>query len=186
MKTLLTIVCMVFAAQVGANTNVVATNVQFLQDKSFHLKMEFVVDAPMDRIHAVLTDYDNLAHLNPSIISSQQLQSPDPEKNRVETVTKDCVLFFCKTIRRVEDVSSPSKQRINSVIVPELSDFSSGVAAWTLTTVQGSTKVLYEAVLQPKFATPAVGTGTIQKRLRTRLMQSAAKINEIVSIHPLS
>ena len=176
---------MMFASLVEANMYTVATKVQQLQDKSFHLRMEFVVDASMDEIHQILTDYANISQLNPSIVSSKEIQSPYPDMNRVETVTRDCFIIFCKMIRRVEDVSSPSMQRINSKIVPELSDFSFGVASWILMPNESGTCVIYEAILQPKFVTPSLGIAVLQKRMRTRLTQSAVIINGMLSESPL-
>lgn len=164
----------------------ISTQVQRLQDNSYHLKMEFEVDASVEHLHALLTDYNNLQQLHPAITSSELLIPPNADTSRVETVTEDCFLFFCKTMKRVEDVSSPSKQRINSVIVPEMSDFSYGIAAWTLNKSADKTHVLYEAVVTPNFTPPPlIGTVALQSRLRAWLNESATRINELSTSSPL-
>ena len=158
----------------------IAVKVQRLEDKSYHVKMEFLVNAPVEQLHGLLTDYDNISQLNPAIVSSQLLHTSEQNKYRVETVTEDCFLLFCKTIKRVEDVHSPSERRINSVIIPDQSDFSSGIAAWTLTSEADQTHVLYEAVLAPKFKMPPViGTMAVESRLEKWLQQSAMRIEEL-------
>ena len=96
----------------------------------YHVKVVAEIDAPVEYIHRVLTDYDHIYRLNPSVTESRLLPSPGNGVVRVKTRILDCVFIFCMEIDRVEDVYELPAYDLRTVIVPTLSSFRSGEAAW--------------------------------------------------------
>ena len=143
------------------------------EDKKYYLSATFEVSAPPARVMTVLTDFDNIADLNPAIIESEQESSPVGDGLRVKTVIKDCVLFFCKTITRVEDITQIQNEKLEAFIVPMLSDLRSGYAVWELQPSATGTSVTYEADMQPKFwIPPIVRSYVLTKKFKKRVKQS--------------
>ena len=142
-------------------------------DKTYHLHAEFNVKAPPERVMTVLTDFDHISDLNPAIIESETQDSPVGEGVRVRTVVKDCILFFCKRITRVEDVSQEQNKKLEAFIIPMLSDLRSGYAVWQLMQNTTGTTVTYEARMQPKFwIPPIVRSYVLTKKFKKRVKQS--------------
>ena len=91
----------------------------------------------------------------------------------MKTVIKDCVLFFCKRITRVEDVSQNENKKLEAFIIPMLSDLRSGYAVWELMQNATGTTVHYEANMQPKFwIPPIVRSYVLTKKFKKRVKQS--------------
>lgn len=142
-------------------------------DHTYHLHAVFDVDASSEQVMKVLTDFDQISELNPAIIESETQDSPSGEGIRVKTVIKDCVLFFCKRITRVEDVSQNENKKLEAFIIPMLSDLRSGYAVWELMQNATGTTVHYEASMQPKFwIPPIVRSYVLTKKFKKRVKQS--------------
>lgn len=140
----------------------------------------FEMDTPLSReaVYAQLTDYAHLSLLNPSIRESK-ITGRDPDGNpRVQTRIRGCVAFFCKTMVRVERVIEMPPGLLSMKILPQLSDFKSGWAEWSLQPTRSGTHILYRASIEPRFEIPAlVGPWLIK----------GALINELeVTMHALT
>ncbi|MGH1537096.1 MAG: SRPBCC family protein [Gammaproteobacteria bacterium] len=143
------------------------------EDKSYHLHAEFNVDATSERVMEVLTDFENIADLNPAIIESELQPSSIKDSVRVRTVVKDCILFFCKSITRVEDIDQIKNEKLEAFIVPMLSDLRSGSAVWRLAQHPAGTAVKYEASMQPKFwIPPVIRSYVLTKKFKKRVIES--------------
>ena len=144
--------------------------------------LEFVAQAPAQRVFELLTDYSSISRLNALIKSSRILPSENPRVTRVETVTRGCIMFFCKTIRCVEDVTVAEDLTITSDFVAALSDFKAGRTQWTLTPWGTGTLVNYQLSMAPDFwLPPFIGPSYLQKKLRKQLRDSADKINLLLT-----
>jgi hypothetical protein len=53
------------------------------------------IDAPIDTVYQSITDFDNLAAINPAIEESQLLAMPNVDTQRVRSVIMVCILVFC-------------------------------------------------------------------------------------------
>lgn len=132
----------------------------------YGLEMTVGLSAPRDRVLDVLTDYATLSELNPSIVEVMVLAADDPDVTRVRTRIKRCVLFYCPELVRVEDVRNTPEGGLNAVLVPALSDFSSGEASWAFVEVDGLTQVSYQARFRPDFwVPPLIGPAIIRGAL---------------------
>ncbi len=165
-----------------ANADPVTVEVSREAGNTYKFKMQFVANAPVSRVFALITNYDQLAELNPLIKSSRLLPSPAVGVDRVELITEGCILFFCKQIRRVEDVKVDRQLTITSEFVPSLSDFKSGDTQWTFTSHGQTTTVNYQASMVPDFwLPPFVGPYALKKQLHSQLNYTANKINLLLA-----
>ncbi len=177
-------VLFLFAHITHAYSEDVSVTVIRQSNNEYHFEMQFVAHASSHQVFGLITDYENLARLNPLIKSSQILSSDIPYITRVEIITRGCMLFFCKTIRRVEDVQVDRELTIKTEIVAALSDFKSGNTTWTFMPAGDSTSVTYKASMVPDFwLPPFVGPYALKKQLHSQLQYTANKINSILVTH---
>ena len=152
-------------------------------DNRYRIEASFIVEAPIEVVHGLLTDYERLPDLSPSILESELVSAPEPEPEpepereqaRVRTRVRVCVLIHCQTLQRVEDVRV-SPTRIVADIVPEQSDVKAGRTEWRLTPQQNAVRVDYRAELVPGVQLfpvigPAVMKASIKRELRAFLGQ---------------
>jgi hypothetical protein len=139
------------------------------EDGVYRLSADVVIDAPATAVHDRLTDYANLTALNPSILRSEVLEAPATFDARVRTLIKACVLVYCQTLKRVEDVRASPDQML-AVIVPEQGNFSAGRTQWLLEPRGTQVLVRYRAELVPDFTLPPViGTTLVRQALAREL-----------------
>ncbi len=162
----------------------VSVNVGRESGNTYTFSMQFLAHAPADQVFAIITDFENLSQLNPLIKSSRILPIQEPYKKRVEIVTRGCMLFFCKTITRVEDVQFDHTLTINTEFVVSMSDFKSGRTTWTFEPSGENTRVTYDAQMVPDFwLPPFVGPYALKKQLYSQLKYTANKINYLLTTH---
>jgi len=127
------IICvLLFWLNVCVGSHATEVNVRY-EDNTYFLSAEFNVEATPACVMEVLTDFENIADLNPAIIESEVQDSSKVDSLRVRTVVQDCILFFCKSITRIEDITRSENEKLEAVVLPLLSDLRSGYAEWVLT-----------------------------------------------------
>lgn len=131
-----------------------------LDVKKRHGRYALVADtflqAPADAIFAVLVDYDRLNRIS-GIYKEYGYLEPDADGTPiVYTRMEGCVLFFCKSMRRVERLEAKAPRFIRTTALPEQSDFSYAVSEWDLEPVPGGTMVTYRLEMEPDFFVPPV------------------------------
>lgn len=155
------LVCAVLAFPVQGNDEL---DLQFhKQDGRYHFAMDAWFSADPEQVWAVLTDYAALSDYSPSIQSAHLMRR---EGNEVEvlTVLSGCVLMFCRSIRRLEQVTEIAFQEIIAVVVPEHSDLLYGVTRWQLEPEGEGTRLQVESVVQPDFWVPPVLGARMMRR----------------------
>jgi len=139
--------------------------------------MAMVVHAPAKYVRGVLTDYAHIYRLNPSIIESDILASPEQGVVRVRTLVVGCVAFFCRRVGRVEDVHELASGDLQAAIVPELSDLKSGAAEWRLQREGEHTLVTYRAHMEPDFfIPPLIGSYFVRRNIRKEIMTTFTRL----------
>ena len=154
------------------------------EKKTYYLNAEFQVEASPDRVMQILTNFRDIAELNPAIIESELLKSPNKEISRVRSVVKDCVVFFCRKITRVEDIQQQGNVKLESFIVPEHSDLHSGYTIWELSENDtGSTNVKYMSDMQPKFwIPPMLRSSVVTQKFEQRVSESVQLLqNKVIN-----
>lgn len=146
----------------------------------YHLALATILDAPFAAVRHVITDYAHIYRVDPSIVKSEVLSKPGASITRVETVADDCILYFCRDIRLVEDVKDVKDDDIYTVIVPELSSVKSGTGHWQILPVGPKTRINYDMTLQPGFyVPPLIASYLVEKKLEKEVSISLDNIERI-------
>lgn len=124
-------------------------------------------NAPRLGVFDVLTDYDQFDRISSVYKDSHFKPAAADGTPRVFTELKGCVLFFCQTMRRTERLENTGLQAIRAITEPDLSDFKSSTADWTLTDDNGGTRVVYAIEMEPSFwVPPLLGPYVMKRKLR--------------------
>ena len=150
----------------------------------YRVAINAYIEAPKPAVYAAITDYSNLATINPSITGSRVLQALSPQEHRVETLIRVCILVFCKTVRQVQDVEQVNDSLITAVTLPGDSDFKSGTAQWQLTRRDGGTGLHFTQAFEPDFWVPAIiGPWLIERTLVAEMVETAMYIERGPDAH---
>jgi len=157
-----------------------------IRDSSVHLEGDVYsfsitvqVDAPLERVYRLITDFANLSAINPSIEDSQVLESHG-NRERVRSVVRVCILMFCKRVVQVQDLTLVDSHTVVAVMVPGEGDFRSGSARWQLTTVGSGTELLFTETFDPDFwVPPVIGTWLIERQLVKEVAETATYIERM-------
>ncbi len=141
------------------------------KDKHYVLQVEMRVNGPMNKVYAILTDFNHFNTLNNSIKHSQLLFS-NKNISTVEVVAEGCVLLFCKTIKQVQIVTELGGGAIHAITDPDESDMAYGETHWQLTADGNNTNVKYHSDYVPDFWVPPIIGPAI---LKSRLVEEAQK-----------
>ncbi len=149
----------------------------------YQLKLKMILDATPESIHDVVTDYDHVYRLSPSIIESEVLHTPDKSIVQVKTLLNDCILIFCKEIQRVEEVRELETGDIYAVIIPRLSSVKSGTTMWKFQPIGSRTRINYSISLEPGFIVPPfIGTYIVKQKLKKEVLNSFSNIERLAQI----
>ena len=169
---------LLFWLSVGVMSHAAEVNVRY-ESKIYYLNAEFNVEATPARVMEALTDFENISDLNPAIIGSELQPSTKQNSLRVKTVIKDCILFFCKSIIRVEDITQIGNEKLEALVLPLLSDLRFGYAVWVLTQNPSGTMVKYDANVRPKFwIPPIVRSYLLKKKFKQRVIESVELLQQ--------
>nr|WP_298717186.1 hypothetical protein [uncultured Steroidobacter sp.] len=126
-------------------------------DKHFQYELVVTLDAPIDRVDAVLRDYADYPSLNHRILSANVLERPAPDVVILETKVEVCFGWFCRNVTRVERVRE-SKYALVAVADPKRSDVKFSETRSELSLEHhGATRVKYVTNVVPGFWVPSVG-----------------------------
>jgi Polyketide cyclase / dehydrase and lipid transport len=144
----------------------------------YEIRLEMEVDAPADTVRDILTDYANLDRLNASITSSKVVGVNQNGAVRVLTRLRNCILFFCMNLQKVEDVTEDDHGRILVAMVPDSSNFRSGFATWEVRSTGNRSRVIHYAKLEPDlWIPPWLGTAILKNTLRQEILESIENID---------
>lgn len=144
--------------------------------RAYRIHMAFDVPASVDQIKSVLTDYAHPSRLSSAVTAREVLGRQDGAV-RVRTEFRDCVVFFCKTMILVHDVSV-SATEVRADVVAEGSDFRNGFLRWSINGLgDGSSNVVFNAVMEPDFfVPPLIGGFLIRKALGKQALATAENL----------
>jgi hypothetical protein len=150
----------------------------------YQFALEMILDASAEDVRYVITDYAHIYRIDPSIVESEILGTPDRSVTRVKTLINVCFLSFCRDILRVEDVREVGDDDIYTVIVPQLSNVRSGAAHWRIHPMGAKTRINYDMTLEPGFfVPPLVGSYLVEKRIKEETLICFNNIERIARIH---
>lgn len=146
------------------------------EGRAYRIHMAFEVPARVDQIKSVLTDFAHPSRLSSAVTAREVLGEQDGAV-RVRTEFRDCVVFFCKTMMLVHDVSV-SAIEVRADVVAEGSDFRNGFLRWSINGLgDGSSRVVFNAVMEPDFfVPPLIGSFLVGKALRKQALATAQNL----------
>lgn len=136
------------------------------QDREYRVELEVVLNAPVDRVEAVLRDYANYPKLEANILEATVLSRPDAFSVLLYTKLRACSGLFCRTVKRVERVQERALE-LSAVVLPEQSDVVAGHTHTVLQAFDGRTRIRYQTGVTPKFWVPSfIGRPLLLRTLR--------------------
>jgi hypothetical protein len=144
----------------------------------YALSIEARIDAPVAVVYGLITDYDHLQAINPAIRESRILRTFSPSKCRIHTVTRVCVLFYCRDVAQTQDMVQSPGYVIVADILPQESDFRSGRAHWRLSAEGAATRLRFHAEIVPDFFLPPLIGQWLMRREMVNQMTEIVRLIE--------
>ena len=154
-------------------------------DGRYTVAFDMLLDAETARVRELMTDYDHLDRLSAIVTRSRVLAVRPDGSRRIRLDMRACVLFLCKTVRRVQDVETHANGDITTRAVPSLSDFSHAEEHWRIVPQGNGTRIRYDAHMVPDFFVPPIlGPWLLQRALRRDLLGAAALLESLAPAVP--
>lgn len=118
--------------------------------EAYELRIEARFAADAAQLLAVLTDYDRIHELHPSLLASRSLGPVAPGLEEVYVRLEGCVVVFCKTLHRVEQIRATADGLV-ATDVPRRGSFREGRTEWKFRQEEGGTVLEYHARFVPAF-----------------------------------
>jgi len=138
-------------------------------DRRFQCDLNIRLDAPLDKVEAVLRDYEKYPALDARILEARVIDRPAPNVATLETKLRFCMGWFCRNVNRVERVEE-SPHALAASADPTRSDVKYGETRMQLSPGEdGGTIVHYHTSITPAFWIPSV----VGRRSMLRTLQDA-------------
>lgn len=169
---------LVLLAPVAAASGLELVSVAASRDgDAYELRIEAVHASPPAKILAVLTDYDRIHELHPRILESRSLGRVAPDTEEVYTRFEGCVLFFCRTLHRVEHIHVDGHS-LFAEDVPGRGSFTEGHTIWRLTAEGTGARLHYVARFVPAFwVAPLIGPGVLARSVERMTIETMAEVD---------
>jgi len=149
----------------------------YYADRRYHCDLVVVLAAPLDRVQAVLRDYERYPQLDSRILRARVLERPAPDVVILGTTLRACFGPFCRNVDRVERVAELTHALV-AITDPARSDVSFGETHTRLAPTadvdadRGATRVSYSTSIAPGFWLPAfVGRRWMLRTLQGTTLQ---------------
>jgi hypothetical protein len=150
------------------------------EDGRYVASFDAVIDAPMDRVLPLMLTPGRWPQLSPLIVDAKVLEKADNGPRKVSITFYDCIFIFCKTIHKTEDITIMADGHIESLAIPEQSDFSYAREDWHIYAEAGRTHIHYKTEMVPDFfVPPLIGPYFIKSHLRSHLIDIANNLEKL-------
>lgn len=148
----------------------------YFEGRTYHYRFAVDVEAPLEAVRAVVTDYDNLQRINNDVVQSLVLERYDEQRLKRRMWINHCLLVFCFDLYFVENVDLLDDGRIRTTIIPAESNFSHGQSVWRLEPLgETTTRISVEANQTPDFWIPPVIGPLVFKRAFVREVRETGR-----------
>jgi hypothetical protein len=138
-------------------------------DRSYQCELSVKLDAPPEKVEAILRDYERYPMLDTRILQARVLERPEPNVVMLQTTVRVCFGWFCRNVNRIERVEESQHSLVASAD-PSRSDVKFGETRMQLTADEhGGTLVHYRTSITPGFWIPAV----VGRRWMLRTLEDA-------------
>jgi hypothetical protein len=169
-----------------------AADIQSLQvtrdNGRYHVEMQVRLQAPAPAAYAAFTNPARLPAINPAVQKVQVLEHPAEERARLYTEVRVCAVLYCKTLRQVQDMrysARPDGGDLQAEVLPALSDFHYGRAAWSFRAEGAATRMHFSAEMEPGFwIPPLLGPWLVERSLREEAERTSAGIEREAGAAP--
>jgi hypothetical protein len=133
----------------------------------YSLHAETMLNASPEAIAAILLDYERFGRIS-SVYKEYGYLEPLPDGTPIVfTRMEGCLLFYCKSMTRVERLEAATSGHIRTVTLPDRSDFKHSISEWKLTAVASGTRMIYTLEMEPDFfVPPLIGPPLLKRTLR--------------------
>lgn len=159
------------------------------ENNHYYLHINATVNADINNVINIVTDYENLASINPYLIESKLLDNPKDERTTVNMLTEICVLFLCYNIRHVQTFSYIENGILFSRIIPGMSDFQAGWMRWEIKEIDSNkiypvTQIIMNIEIVPDFfIPPVIGPYQIKKIMLEMTRDTIINLEEKANIN---
>lgn len=134
-------------------------------DGHYLVRLEMKIEAELETVYALLTDFNHLKLLNETIKVSRLLDSKN-QQHHVLIAVEGCVWIYCKRVKQVQRVTEMGQGYIQAVTLPDKSDMEYGRVLWHIRQEGDFTIVHYRADFVPAFfIPPLIGPYIMKGRL---------------------
>jgi len=151
----------------------------------YHVEMEVRLQAPAAAAYSAFATPGNLPRINPAVQRVQVFDQRPDETARIYTEVRVCAMFYCKTLRQMQDMRyapRPDGGDLHAELLPAQSDFSYGRADWHFRPAGAATQMHFSAELEPAFwIPPLLGPWLVERSLREEAQRTAAGIERMAA-----
>lgn len=150
------------------------------KDGRYYFDSDTHILASTEALFDLLIDYDEFHKVSSAFKESRYMDPAEDGTKQVYTKARGCILFFCKTIERVELLEYTPHTDIMATVVPEQSDFSYSVTRWRLEPDGDGTRLIYTIEMEPDFwIPPVIGPLLIKNTLRSKGQDALVRIERL-------
>jgi hypothetical protein len=130
-------------------------SVQFA-DRHYRFELVVTLNAPVDRVEAVLRDYEHYPQLDDRILQAKVLGRPQSDVAILQTLLHACFGPFCRNVQRIERVTE-SHLGLIAISDPRRSDVKFGESYTALSPLDGGrSRISYRTDIVPDFWIPSL------------------------------
>ena len=136
------------------------------------------IDAPVDAVLEVVTDYNNLERINDSVVQGEIIEHYNIRRLKRRMLLNHCILVFCFDLVFVEDVELFDDGSITTTILPAESNFRRGFSNWRAEAISDrTTRISVDAEQEPDFwIPPVIGPLLFKRAFMKEVHKTAANI----------
>jgi hypothetical protein len=136
-------------------------------DGTYVMRSEAWFDVRIEKIFALLLDWDQSTKFSSVIVESRNLAPAPDGRGRFYSRNRGCLWFFCKSFERYGFVEHEPFKFIVATIDPEKSDFEVSDERWEFHEEADGTVVIYAFRMKPKFfIPPLIGPAILKSKLK--------------------
>lgn len=149
----------------------------------YRLNFDVTINADLNTVHAIVTDYERLDRLSDILIESVVIPGTATDPIRRRLITEACMVLFCMKVVTVEEVEEIGKASIFTKTISEESDFKSGKTEWRLSEGDnGGTRIRFYAEEEPGFwVPPFVGPLWLKGKLSEEAKKTIERIEALAA-----
>jgi len=160
--------CVLSCAGTQAHAFTIERSAARYVDQEYQFELVAMIDAPIERVEAVLRDYERYSNLDTRILEARVLERPEQHVAILATTVRACFGPFCRNVKRVERVEEAPLE-LTATADAARSDVKSSQTRTQLAVAENGTRVTYRTSIAPAFWIPAF----VGRRLMLRTLEEA-------------